>query len=216
MQAYPERFAHIRPFARIRAAVLTAGISLAVIAVVTRSIAAGAVGFGLIVIGALVFRHEVKLAGIVLAPPVVGVGQMDHVEVDTTLDKLLKNSAVAEVWSAAPERFEQINFLDQFTHGAWPKEEVPQYVYLESAYGEWSIAFADELFANLDLDADDSSDPMCQVLRADPRVIEAWHDNREVYTVKATSDMTKESFAVLAVRGFIAHHLEARRRLLGA
>lgn len=151
---------------------LSLGILLAGFAVVSRSIPTGAVGAGLIVIGALVFRHEVKLAGIVMAPPTVGVGQMDHAEVETTLEKLVKNPAIAEAWSAAPERFEQIKYLDQFTHGAWSKAEVPRYVHLESAYGEWSIAFADELFANLDLDSDDSSDPLCHVLRADPRVIE--------------------------------------------
>jgi hypothetical protein len=42
-----------------------------------------------------------------------------------------------------------------------------------------------------------------------------WHSNREIYSVETSPDMTVESFAALAARGLVAHHLEARSRLLG-
>jgi len=46
------------------------------------------------------------------------------------------------------------------------------YVYIEKAYGNGQLPLADELFANIDLDTEESRDPMCHGLRSDSRIVE--------------------------------------------
>jgi hypothetical protein len=201
---------------RIRTFTLTVGVGIAALGLIVGSLLLGALGVGLLVAGCLLFVREVRLVHSALSPPSAGAGQLDQSEVSAKLDQLLALPEVAEAWKSAPERFEQVTFLDDVPDGGWPKADVPQYVHIEAAYDEWSVAVADELFANLDLDADPDDDPMCQVLQADPRVVRVWHSNREVYTAKTSGAVTAESFAALAVRGLVAHHLGARARLLGS
>lgn len=137
---------------------------------------------------------------------------------DETLDELLRFPEVAAAWADMPDPVAQVSFLDQFEDGAWPKAEFAQYVLISrdsvqvTGTADWTISFADEAYANLDLDIEDDDDPLLDVLRADPAVTDAWHDNREVYTAVARADMPEASFAALAVRAIVAHHQAVRDR----
>lgn len=133
----------------------------------------------------------------------------------TTLDQLLASPGAAEAWAAAPERFAQVKFLDDVPDGSWPKADMPQYVGIEKEGGQWAVWIADELFANLDLDADPKRDRFCQSFLADPRVDWVSHPSRETYWISMSVPVSVDEFAALTVKGLIAHHRDATARLLG-
>lgn len=206
--------ARLRRAARNRAVIFVVALAALAVGLSFGSTPLTAIG-GLLVLAACgLFVRELRLTSAAMRPLVDANGQAGRSEVSATLEQLLDLPLVSQAWEAAPEQFAQVRFLEDVPDGSWPKADVPQYIGLEREGKQWTIRLADELFANLDLDADPKRDPLCQVLLADPRIHWASHSNRETYWVSTSVPVSVEEFAAMTVRGLIAHHNDAKARLL--
>jgi hypothetical protein len=136
--------------------------------------------------------------------------------VDATIAELLDRPAVAAAWSARPDVWRQVSYIEEGDDLATPAEDVAESIWITSddEEGEWSVSVGDELKPLLDLDVDEDEDPLVLTLRSHPAVAEAGHMDREVYVATLRAPLTLDEFTVLAIRGLLAHHDDAVRRLL--
>lgn len=147
-------------------------------------------------------------SGSVTAPVAADRTESAHEEVDVTLAELRDLPGVARALAAAPPQWRQVTYFDDSfdpTDLSW----LADYVWITSEDGGWGLGLGDEVKPYVDLDVDESDDPALAVLTADPRVADAYHEDREVYRVETRAPMTTEEFAVLAIEALTAHHLRA-------
>lgn len=131
---------------------------------------------------------------------------------EVTLDTLTHLPAVAVELAAAPAVWRNCSYRDIEENPDdldVPLEELLGYVYLDAQDGVWTLAVADEVKPVLDLDADEDTDPIVATLLADPRVADAYHEDREVYRAEVTAALTLEDAAALVVRALVAGHRHA-------
>ena len=76
----------------------------------------------------------------------------------------------------------------------------------------WAIGLGDEVKPYVDLDIDETHDPLISVLKAHPAVEEAFHEDREVYRVEQRQPLSTEEFAALAARALVSHHVHVAAR----
>ncbi len=136
----------------------------------------------------------------------------EPVEVDVTISELRHLPEVAQALAAAPAQWRQVTYFDHHfdaTDLAWLSE----YAWVTTEDGDWTLGLGDEVKPFVDLDVDEADDPALAVLAADPRVLRARHEEREVYRVETREAMTSGEFAALAIRALVAHHRQASERL---
>ncbi|WP_323793992.1 hypothetical protein [Nocardioides sp.] len=165
---------------------------------------------------AIVVLNGIGLVAMVLAgsgPAVVATERPERPEpareeVDVTLAELRDLPSVAQALAAAPPQWRQVTYFDD----AFDPTDLPwlaDYVWLTTEDDGWGLGLGDEVKPYVDLDMDESDDPVLTVFTADPRVATAYHEDREVYRVETGTPMTTEEFAVLAIEALSAHHLRA-------
>lgn len=130
------------------------------------------------------------------------------------LAQLLDDQTVMSAWATAPPEWTQVAYLDDPAGplAPAPADDVANYVWLARDGLDWQIAVGDEVKPYLDLDAADAEDPVLRVLRSHPAVVEAWHEDREVYVVRPSHELPLERIARLAARALATGQVEAAAR----
>lgn len=165
-------------------------------------------GCALLLLNVVSWRAQLSMAG--RGVPLVPTGA------DMTLSELLDRPAVRHAWDAAPAVWHQVSYLVDEEDLSLEAAEVADHVWIISGaetQWHWSVAVGDELKPLLDLDVDQDADPLIATVSAHPAVAEVDHVDREEYAVVLRAPMTLDEVAALAVRGLVAHHLDAVRRL---
>ena len=129
-------------------------------------------------------------------------------EVDSKLAELRHLPGVAQALAAAPPQWRQVTYFDH-TFEPTDLDWLADYVWITTEDDGWGLGLGDEVKPFVDLDMDESDDPALTVFAADPRVAEAFHEDREVYRVATRTPLTTAEFAVLAIQALSAHHLRA-------
>jgi hypothetical protein len=164
------------------------------------------------VVGLLASRSSAKV-GQASEPAAAGSQRLDEPQEDDRsyrLATLLSAPGVAAALAAGPPAWRQVSYLADFQVDPMTPEELAGYIWLEAQDG-WSIGLADEVKPYLDLDLDETEDPMIDVLRSHPSVEDAYHEDREVYRIAARGPLSTEEFAELAARALVSHHNHAAR-----
>lgn len=126
------------------------------------------------------------------------------------LAELVSVPGVAAAFAEGPPVWQQVSYLDD-PLGPAPVEELMEFVWVENHDG-WEIGLGDELKPYLDLDLDETDDPVIEVLRAHPGVEDAYHEDREVYRIEERRPLGTEEVAELCARALVAHHVHALGR----
>lgn len=126
------------------------------------------------------------------------------------LVELLGEPGVAAAFAEGPQEWRQVSYLEDPLEPI-TVEELAEHVWIEHHDG-WEIGLGEELKPYLDLDVEESDDPMVAVLLADPRIVDAYHEDREVYRIEARRTVSIEELAPLVARGLVAHHVRAAAR----
>jgi hypothetical protein len=124
-----------------------------------------------------------------------------------SLAELFKFPGVVAAFKAGPHLWRQVSYLDESFDPASPYE-LAEFMWIEND-GEWAIGLGDEVKPFLDLDVDETDDPLLDVLRSHPFVKDAYHEDREVYRIEQRQRISTEVFAELAARALVAHHTSA-------
>ena len=140
------------------------------------------------------------------------------VDPDTTsarLSELLDDPSVASAWATAPPEWVQVAYLDDPAGplGPVPARGLADFVWLAREGLDWQVSVGDEVKPYLDLDAPDEGDPILRILRTHPAVVEAWHEDREVYVLRPSHELPLDRVARLAARALATGQVEAAARL---
>lgn len=127
------------------------------------------------------------------------------------LAELLSVPGVAAAFAAGPQAWRQVSYLDDPPLGPTSAEELAAFVWIEHDEG-WEIGLGDEVKPYLDLDLEESEDPIIEVLKAHAAVQDAYHEDREVYRVEERRPIGVEEFAELTARALVSHHVHAAAR----
>jgi hypothetical protein len=127
------------------------------------------------------------------------------------LEELLSLPGVAAAFAAGPQLWRQVSYVYDTQFEPTTAEELAAFIWIENHEG-WAIGLGDEVKPYVDLDIDETDDPLISVLKAHPAVEEAFHEDREVYTIEQRQPISTEEFAELAARALVSHHVHAAAR----
>ena len=118
---------------------------------------------------------------------------------------------VAAAFAAGPQQWHQVSYVGDDRLEPTTAQEIAHHVWIEHQQG-WEIGLGDEVKPYLDLDIDESEDPIIGVLEAHPSVEDAFHEDREVYGIEHREPLSTEELAVLVARALVAHHVHVAAR----
>jgi hypothetical protein len=119
------------------------------------------------------------------------------------MEELLSLPGVAAAFAAGPRLWHQVSYLDDHQFDPTTAEELAAFIWIENQDG-WAIAVRDDVKPCLDLDIEETDDPLIRVLKAHPAVEDAFHEDREVYRIEHREPINTEVFAELAARAGLA------------
>lgn len=130
-----------------------------------------------------------------------------------TLASVGDDPRVVEAWRGAPVVWRNCSFLDEEDPSEldMPLSELVDLAWVSFDDGWWELGIADEWFPSLDLDADESQDAAVATFVAHPAVVEAYHEDREVFRFRTQGDFDRIDAAALAVAALRAGHQAALR-----